>query len=185
MSFGNQALPGLWPVKAPNGNAPKVSAYTVDSAYGTAIGEGCLLIKTTAGVELAPDAAAVAYGSVIGVAAHNVAASLSEDTEILVYDDPNQVFAIISDGAISDEVIIQGRFCGITDATNVYNSTLGQGDTTLGISTAAATQTTSLPLQIIHVAENVADDATAANVQVWVKIASQHHLFAAPTGVTV
>ena len=57
MNLGNIALPGLWPIKAPNGNSPKVSSYTVDSGYGTAIGEGCLLIKTTSGVELAPDAA--------------------------------------------------------------------------------------------------------------------------------
>jgi len=176
------ALPGLVPVRNPNGNAPQITWYQVDSAYGSAIGEGNLLIETTAGVELA--GATVTNGTVLGVAAANVAASLSADTPIPVYDDPNQMFSIIADGAIADTNIIRGRFAGIVAGTNVYNSTLRQGNTQLDISVASGTFGSGLPLQIMEVLNNMADDLTAANVAVMVRIAAVVHFWTSQSGTT-
>lgn len=128
--LGNQALPGLHPISnGKAGTVPHIGYYDVAAAYGSAIGEGCLLIKTATGAELMT----IAYTAqtVIGVAACNLAASTGG--RIPVYDDPEQEFSVVADAAVSaaNKIAYRGRFVGITTGSNVYTATYKQGNVTL------------------------------------------------------
>lgn len=174
----NKALAGLRPLKNKAGTAPEVHEYDVAVAYGVAIGEGCLLIKTATGVELAADAAAVTAGVVVGVAAANLGATIVAGTKIKVFDDPEQEFSVIGDAVITATATLiaaTGRFIGMTVNTNVYDSTYESGIVTVETGTIASPWTTSLPLQILGYADEIGDSSAAANYPIKVKIAKQHH----------
>lgn len=174
--LGNQALPGLHPLSnGMAGTTPHIGYYDVAAGYSTAIGEGCLLIKTATGAQLMT--IAFTAQTVIGVAACNLAASTGG--KIPVYDDPNQEYSVVADAAVTaaNKLAYQGRFVGITTGSNVYTSTYKQGNVTLALSTAAVASTTSLPLQIVGYVEAVGEDIALASHQVIVKINPVAHIF--------
>ena len=49
---GNRALAGLHPVRnSIGGNAPHIGYYDVSASYATSIGEGCVVVKTSTGLQ--------------------------------------------------------------------------------------------------------------------------------------
>lgn len=178
---GNQPLPGLQPVgSGMGGTSPRVREYSVAAAYTTDIGEGNILIKTATGVQLLANAGAVG-GIIVGVAAQNHTAD--ELALIQVYDDPAQEFAIILDGTATTTVQIEaiGQFTRLTTDTNVINTTLGQGASTLDISAIVGTRTATTILQVVANPKIVGDTLAttqAGNVgQMIVKIVDAFHIW--------
>lgn len=177
---GNQQLPGFQPIKNAAGTAPSVHEYDVAAAYSTTIGEGNVVIKTATGLNLAT--ATVTEGSVVGVAAHNRAASDATMTKVLVYDDPDQEFACIVDGTMTSTVAIEMVGQSVQAASNVYNATLGQGKTILDISGVVGTNSTTRPYQILGLLPAVGETRTSTYAQVRVKIGQQMHIYRSQAG---
>lgn len=178
--LGNQALPGLHPLhNGLAGSVPHIGYYDVAAAYASAIGEGCLMIKTSTGLELMTINYTAA--TVVGVAAHNMAASTGG--KLAVYDDPDQEYSVVADAAVSaaNKIAYQGRFVGITTGSNVYSTTYKQGNVTLALSTAAVAHTLALPLQIVGFVEAVGEDIASASHQVIVKINPLASIWSAPS----
>jgi len=173
----NQQLPGLHPLASPYGTAPRIREYDVSATYNATIGEGNCLIKTATGVQLATNTVA-AGGKLVGVAAHNLAATPGAGAKVLVYDDPNQEYSVVADGTITSTVIIEniGKF--VTCISNVYNATLGQGKTVADISTATSVRaTTGTWYQITGYLQAAGETRTSTWSQIVVKIPPQIHLF--------
>jgi hypothetical protein len=84
---------GLRPLNAPNGNSPRVGEYVVP-ANAVVIYEGDIVARTETGVTVMSVLnSSVLVHSIRGVAAHHSPASTAK-RNILVYDDPDQVFLI-------------------------------------------------------------------------------------------
>jgi hypothetical protein len=187
---GNRPLPGLHPVNNVAGTAPRVREYAVSATYATAIGEGNILVKSTIGVILAPTTAITTIGSVVGVAASNnpayAAGSNSHQSTILVYDDPMQEYEGILDGTMTSTVQIEAIGQFTLPLTNVYNTTLGQGNTKIDATVTSTFNATRVMLQVVDMADSVGD--TIATTQagnygaVRVRLASKHNVFLSDYG---
>ena len=144
------ALTGLRPVTNVSGTSPRVNEYTVSASYGTAIGEGCVLIRGDLGVILARNLTCAAL-SVIGVAAQNLKALPGAGATIKVYDDPNQEYYArlktnLATGGVAERIKYVSAFVKLDD--NTYGATLGYGKTQISTSVVQlATQTNNI-LQI-------------------------------------
>lgn len=89
---------GLRPLNAPNGNSPRVGEYVVPASANT-IYEGDIVVRSETGVvALISSVTTVLAHSIRGVAAHYSATSAAK-RNILVYDDPDQVFLLQGDSA--------------------------------------------------------------------------------------
>lgn len=168
----NQALPGLHPLNNRAGTAPRVREYDVLSTYNATIGEGCVLIKTATGVTLATGTVA-AGGFMVGVAAHNLKATPGAGAKVLVYDDPEQEYACISDGTITTTVAIEAVGQFVQCLSNVYNATLGQGKTIVDISTLTSTWSTTRPYQVVRVLTAAGETRTSTATDVPSSLYSQ------------
>lgn len=178
---GNKPLYGLHPVNnGVAGTVPHIGYYDVAAAYTTAIGEGCLVIKSATGLTLA-GAAVAAGGFVVGVAAHDLAGSTGG--KIAVYDDPKQEFMIVPDGTMTTTVQIEmvGQFAALL--TNTKNTTLGGSNAKLDISTATGTRSTTNCMQIVGVGAAVGDTYATTQAgyvgQIRVKIPEAIHIWTA------
>jgi hypothetical protein len=153
------------------GTAPRIRKYT-RSTTG-AIGEGALLALAQTGPKT--DAATNLDGNIIGVSAHFVGAS---DTEVFIYDDPDQEFIVQGDTAVATPISIIGFYCSLINATT-YNATTLQSKTEVDIS--GATSTTGPAdgdvIQIVGLYEAEDNDQDAANAKWVVKIAPNQHKF--------
>lgn len=165
----NQQLPGLHPVNNGIGVSPRIREYPVASTYASTIGEGCALIKVAGGVELATTTVA-AGGMMVGVAAHNLKASPGAGAVVLVYDHPDQEYAVVADGTMTSTVQVEmiGQF--VQCLSNVYNATLGQGKTVADISTLTSTWSTTRPYQVVGPLVAAGETRTATWAQIIVKL---------------
>ena len=183
---GNMALPGLHPFRNRSGTSPKISYYNV-AASNSAIGEGNLIVRATGtpwGVNLGVAGAYATY-NIVGVAAHNWAASTTG--LLAVYDDPDQLYTIIVDAATTaaEQLESIGQFAGIsTTYTNTYNATLKQGYTGMigGVGTTAPAPSAALVLQVMGWINQVGETNTAAFAQAIVRIAPLGHIFGGDSG---
>jgi len=86
------------------GTVPRLRPYTVKAAV--AIYEGDLVGMNTTGVITAYTATDADNGDIVGVAAHHIAAG-AVDRELLVYDDPEQIYEV---QANDDSLTIAGDY---------------------------------------------------------------------------
>jgi len=179
----NPPLKGLHPVgNGVAGTTPRVREYDVSSSYATAMGEGCVVIKTATGLQLA--GATVSDGTAVGVLAQNIAASTGG--KVLVYDDPSQEFEVLIDGSITNAATLiswVGRYA--KHLTNTYNGKLKQGNTYVSKTGISGTPTTTLYLQILGGVDHVGNDATLVNSTIRVKFNNQSHFYSSQAGTDV
>ena len=177
---GNRPLFGLHPCKNAAGTAPKIRHFHVDSAYATAIGEGCIVIKAADGIELAV-AGSVTAPYVVGVAAASLSASTGGS--IPVYCDPEQEYFIVPDGTMTTTVQKEmvGQFAKVL--TNTANSTIGGSNAKVDISTVVGTYSaTGLQVQILGTADLVGDtyastqSSTGEGGQIFVRLPGYHQI---------
>lgn len=148
---------GLRPINAPNGNTPKVGEY-VHPASGAAIYEGAPVYRGETGVvALVSTITTFIAHSIVGVAAAH-SASTSAAKNVLVYDDPDQLYLLqADDNSIITEANKQlyiGRFFALTigTGTSIGNTTTGQSRVQLDASsgtTVLPANTTSLLVQLV------------------------------------
>lgn len=173
----NQALTGLWPVRnSIGGNTPHIGYYYMDGTYATAIGEGCVVVKTATDSPALGSATAPTLGTILGVAVCGWAASTAG--WLPVYDDPNQEFSIIADEAFTAATSVDriGNFFSLTAnaATALGSSLISNGK--LDYSTVATTAAAGVFLQLVRVAPGVGDTYLSANCPVIVKFATYSHI---------
>lgn len=178
---GNQQLPGLHPVKSGvAGTAPMIRHIDVSATYATTIAEGCILVKDALGANMAAAAGTcnATRASVIGVAAHNVAATPGADTKVAVYIDPQQEFVAPQDGTMTSTVAKEaiGQFIGCV--SNVYSATLGQGKLLLDTSSLTSVLTNTVYLQVTGIEPPVGETLSNTYGQLRVKFADAIHTFA-------
>lgn len=172
----NQQLPGLHPVNNPAGTAPRIREYAVSATYASTIGEGCALNKHALGVRLTT-ATVTASGRLIGVAAHNLAATPGAGAVVLVYDDPEQEFAVVVDGTVTSTVAIESIGQFVQCISNVYNATLGQGKTVVDISTVTSVRSTTRAYQVVGWLNAAGETRTSTWSQAVVKLATAYNVF--------
>lgn len=172
---GNRALAGLHPVRnSIGGNAPHIGYYDVSASYATSIGEGCVVVKTSTGLQLG-SATAPTAGTIVGVAAGNMLASTGG--KLPVWDDPHQEFEIICSAALSAAETISaiGRYSNLT--ANAYSSTTKQSDATLDKANITGTAAAGVFLQIIRLGTAVGDDYASANMPLVVRFTGPSHIY--------
>lgn len=143
-----QAPMGFIPRFAQGGESGRVAKYVV-SAANSPIGKGDLLRKQSDGTVDHYDRGT---GQVIGVAAHAVD-SLPNGGEVLVYDNPDQVYSIQVSGP--------GAAALISQSTMGNNADVVAGGPSNGVSTQALDPTTAafgagsetLPVRVIGLLE--------------------------------
>lgn len=172
---------GLRPLNAPNGNAPRIRPYT-RSTTG-AIYEGQLLYQASTGF-VAYTGTATGDGDILGAAAHYAAA---DDTEIHVYDDPDQEYLIQADGnAVSTTTQLLatiGRYCNLVSDTSGSTTTL-QSKAELDTSEVTATAVAGDVLQIVRFWEGVGNELSSANEKWVVKVRPGSHRFTSGATLT-
>ena len=165
---------GLWPIRhLTGGNAFAINEYSVDSSNATAIFPGDAMILEADG-NVAPYTSG--GGNLIGVCAYvgggfdnlsqrHLAASTAGTVGI--YDDPDILFGIQTDGTIT-----------VDDAGGNADVTATAGSTASSMSrheVSATTGTTSAQLRLVRPIPAENNDATAANSD-WEVIINEHAL---------
>jgi len=166
---------GLRPVRSKYGTAPQISSYTRSSAG--VIYEGALLYLAEAGPAVYNGTTAAQETSIVGVVAHPVGAS---ETEMKIYDDPNQLFEIQADGnaitTTANALLAQGRYCNLVSHTS-GNSLTGQSKVELDTSEVTSVRAAHDVVQLVALSSDSKNDVTAANEKWIVKICDAVHLY--------
>lgn len=164
---------GLRPISNPSGTAPRITKYTRSSTG--VIYEGAPVYLAATG----PDSAAQTTmdPNVLGAAAHYVA---SDETEVYVYDDPEQEFLIQGDSAVATPISIIGHVCSPLNPTT-GNATTLQSKCELDVSEATTTRADGDIFQIVRLHDDESNDQDAANANWIVKIYHDAHVFGGNT----
>ena len=153
------------------GTAPRITEYV---RSGTSlIYEGALVVLLESGPAAYNGTTAAHAYNVLGVAAHYCAAG---DTDVLVFDDPEQEFLIQGEDAVSAPLLAPGRYCNlVTVAVNTL--TLQSGDQ-MATSELTSTYAAFDVCQIRRPWNAQDNDQDAANAKWVVKITDKAHVFA-------
>jgi len=163
---------GLRPVgNGVAGSAPRITAYTRSGT--SVIYEGAMLVLLESGPAAFNGTTAAHAYNVIGVAAAYCGAS---QTEVLVYDDPEQEFLIQGDSAVSTPALAPGRYANLTAVTG--NATTLQSKSELDTSELTSTYAAFDVCQIRRPWNAQDNDQDAANAKWVVKITDKAHMFA-------
>lgn len=154
----------------PVGEVKRVNPYVADAACYP----GDVLERTATG-KVQPIADGAVGTQIVGVAASYAAA---DGDEVMVYDDPNQLYRVQADGADVDAQTDLGTNYDILNTAG--NSTYKISRMELDSDTAATTAAT--PLILIRI-ESADDNALGANVDCIVKL-NMHVYEGAITGST-
>lgn len=157
------------------GTAPRLTKYTRSSTG--AIGEGAVVWLATTGPAAA--ASTTMDPHVLGVVSHFVGAS---DTEVYVYDDPEQEFVVQGDTAEGTPISVIGAFGNLINATT-YNATTLQSKVELDVSELTRTRADGDILQVVRLWESEDNDQDAVNAKWVVKIYGPSHVFGANVAV--
>jgi len=178
MSSNIDAPHGFSPVRNVAGTAPQLNPYTV--AASTTIYEGELVALNTSGLIVDGNDTDALAGNLIGVAAHYQVAS----GELLVYDDPEQLYAVqADDNSITNLAGYQHLMFDVVTWSGAQTTLLhsideldgSSGLTTVG--TDAATLRPLLCVGKVNSADNAIGGTTAESwTQFIVKIAPPCHL---------
>ena len=167
MSNIDQQL-GLRPIRSPYGTVPRITKYT-RSTTG-AIYEGAVLSKLSTGPTVYNGTTAAQGYNILGVAAHYVA---SDETEMLVYDDPNQEYLVQADAnavttaAAALEAV--SKYCNLVSNT-VGNTTTLQAKGELDTSEVTGVAAAHDVVQLVRLHTDPSNDVTSANEKWVVKL---------------
>lgn len=165
---------GAHPVRhLTGGNAFAMNEYPVDSSNGTAIFPGDFMILEADG-NVAPYTSG--GGNLIGVCA-GVKGDFDNLTRrylpastagtVFIYDDPNIIFEVQSDG--TTEAVDKGQNCDVT-------ATAGSTTTSISAHEASATTTSAIAqLRLLRPVPREDNDVTAANSD-WEVLINEHQL---------
>ncbi len=157
---GVNAPSGFKPSQTAHGGPPRLTVYPF-SGEATAIYPGDLVVLEADGKVAVITAAA--EEPLLGVAANYVAASSAEDTDVYVYDDPEQIFEAQVDDTLLDDY-----------AGDLCDPVATSGDSTRRISQMAVNPDASVTSSLQILAKHPADDfGQYARVQV--RIAKHHY----------
>ena len=163
---------GLRPVgNGVAGSAPRITAYTRSGT--SVIYEGAMLVLLESGPAAYNGTTAAHAYNVIGVAAAYCGAS---QTEVLVYDDPEQEFLIQGDSAVSTPALAPGRYANLTAVTG--NATTLQSKSELDTSELTSTYAAFDVCQVRRPWNAQDNDQDAADAKWVVKITDKAHMFA-------
>ena len=158
------------------GVVPRLRAYSAKAS--TAIYEGDLVAINSTGLVQGYSATDAIAGDLLGVAAHPVTAAQT-DREILVYDDPEQLYEVQADDA-SLTVAADYLFKLFAPVTTSGNTTTLQSkqelDASSGSSLFGTNTTTVRPIQVIAVSKAINNDEAVSFTKYIVKIADNAHI---------
>lgn len=161
---------GLRPIgNGKGGTAPRITKYTRSSTG--VLYEGTPLYLAATGPATA--AQTTMDPAVLGACAHYVASS---DTEVYVYDDPDQEYLIQGDSAVATPISVIGQYCNPLNPTT-GNATTLQSKCELDTSEVTSAQADGDIFQIVRLWNEDSNDQDAANAKWVVKIAETSHVF--------
>jgi len=185
---------GLRPLNAPNGNSPRVGEYVVP-ANAVVIYEGDIVARTETGVTVMSVLnSTILVHSIRGVAAHHSPASTAK-RNILVYDDPDQVFLLQGDSVgtvvyddATELLAAIGQY--VTPAAYAAGSAYtGQSGVLMDSSAAAVpvqkTTESAAILQLVGVYPSVSNDVTGLYAKYMVKFGRMTHIETTSGSLTV
>jgi hypothetical protein len=100
----------------------------------------------------------------------------SSDTEVFVYDDPDQEYEIQGDSAVATPISAIGQYCNPLNPTTGNTTTL-QSKCELDTSEITSVQADGDIFQIVRLVADEDNDQDAANAKWIVKIAETSHVF--------
>ncbi len=166
---------GLRPVKSPYGTVPQINHYTRSSTG--VIYEGAVLYLAEAGPAVYNGTTAAQETSIIGVAANY---SKSTDTDIVIFDDVNQLYEVQADGnaitTTANALLAQGRYCNLVSNTAGNTLTL-QSKAELDTSEVTSVRAAHDIVQLVKLSSDVANDVTLANEKWIVKLVPAVQLY--------
>lgn len=152
------------------GAAPRITQYV---RTGTSvIYEGAIVVLLESGPAAYNGTTAAHAYNVIGVAAHYCAA---DQTDVLVYDDPDQEFMIQGDSAVAAPLLAPGRYANLTVVTG--DTTLLQSKSELDTSELTSTYAAFDVCQVRRPVNAQDNDQDAADAKWIVKITDKAHAF--------
>lgn len=158
------------------GTVPRLRKYTVKAS--TAIYEGDLVALNSTAQVIAYTTTDAAAGDLIGVAAHPVT-SAQTDRNLLVYDDPEQVYEAQSDDnsltAVADYLFKFVKPISTTGNTTTLQSK-HEIDGSSGTATTGVVATNIAPLQIIGVSGAINNTVNVSFTRYLCKIVGRAHL---------
>jgi hypothetical protein len=167
------------------GTAPHIQEYQVDTGDIAREGQIVFMIAgngTDDDVIQGWDGSSTGVGQIVGVMAESIVVA-DTDRTARVYSDPNQIFEIQADGALTNMTDYVGSYFEVTNA-DAGNALTGRSTGELETGTADTTIDT---INVLLGYDKVRDpevDYTATNPRVQVKIAPQAHIFGSSlTGV--
>lgn len=153
------------------GTAPQITRYVVSSTLATQIGEGDILY----GSALGPHALSTFTGtadqihSIIGVAAHYVAATPGSGVTLDVYSDPDQLYEVQADdntlNTVAELLEMTGQYAEATVGN--ANTLTGQSIHELDGDTVTSVRTEEEILQIVRPAKVIGNVVTSGS---WLKV---------------
>ena len=164
---------GFRPVRSKSGDGEiQMGSYEVAAAYATALFEGCPVMRTTDGTIVLW----ATTNKLLGFAAQErPGAATTANTTFLVYDDPDQVFAVqVDDNTIVDEGDIANLAFGIiTPGSGV--ALTGKSIAELDGDSGLLPPTLTLVMFGLRLSRAIDDDPATINNSVYVKIAPGAH----------
>jgi hypothetical protein len=161
---------GLRPINnGKAGTAPRIRKYTRSSTG--VLYEGAPLHMADTGP--ACSAQTTADPVVLGACAHYVAAT---ETEVYIYDDPDQEYLIQGDSAVTTPLSVIGQYCNPLNPTTGNGTTL-QSKCELDTSGITPTQADGDIFQIVRLWDDPDNDQDAVNAKWVVKITPASHVF--------
>lgn len=158
------------------GTAPRLRKYTVKSSL--AIGEGDLVALNSTAQVIAYTTTDAVAGDLIGVAAHPVTATQTS-RDLMVYDDPQQIFEVQADGDVGSAVNSWlGKLFKVT--VNTLNTTTLQSKHELDASASSAVfgtvATQVYPLRVVGVSAAIDNTDLVSYTRYLVQIHPSAHL---------
>lgn len=161
---------GLRPISnGKAGTAPRMRPYTRSSTG--IIYEGAPVYLAATGPAVA--AQTTADPAMLGAAAHYAAA---DETEIFVYDDPDQEYLIQGDTAVGTPISAIGNYCNPLNPTT-GNATTLQSKCELDVSEVTSVQADGDIFQVVRLWNGEDNDQDAVNAVWVVKISEASHMF--------
>jgi hypothetical protein len=100
----------------------------------------------------------------------------SDETDVFVYDDPDQEYEIQGDSAVATPISVIGQYCNPLNPTT-GNATTLQSKCELDTSECTSAQGDGDIFQIVRLVEEENNDQDAANAKWIVKISEASHVF--------
>jgi hypothetical protein len=154
------------------GTVPRLTEYT--ALTNIAIYEGDIVALNTTGLVIAYTTADADSGDVIGVAAHTLTAAMTA-RELLVYDDPEQIFeAQVDDDTVASNAGWLFQYFAVTATTG--NTTTLQSKHEIDGDTGTNLAATTMAVQIVGLSKAINNAANLSVTRYLCRILPQAHI---------